>query len=96
MTRTLSAAFLALFIAAAAFAHAGHVHNFLGTVKSVQSNAFTIVSTQSKEVAFVLTPSTSFMRGDKTVSRQDLVNGERVAVHVADDGHTATLIRIGK
>lgn len=95
MNRILSAAFLSLFIAATAFAHAGHVHNFMGTVKSVSGNDLTIVSTASKEVHFVLTAATAYKRGEEKAGRENLTPGTRVAVHVADDGHTATLIRIG-
>lgn len=95
MTRTLAATLLSLFLAATAFAHAGHVHNFLGTVKDVRGNDLTIVSTASKEVHFVLTTTTAYRRGEQIASATDLVSGTRVAVHVADDGHTATLIKIG-
>ncbi len=96
MRRPLIAVLFAVFIAAAAYAHNGHIHNFLGTVKSVQGNNLTVVSTAAKEMHFVLTPKTAYQQDDKASSVDKLTPGTRVAVHVDEDGRTVTLVRIGK
>ncbi|HEX9160511.1 MAG TPA: hypothetical protein VF980_02290 [Thermoanaerobaculia bacterium] len=93
--RKVSALILFLvFIAAAAFAHAGHVHNFLGIVKAVDARHLSITTEQGKEVDFVLNDATTYSRDGQAAHHGDLVRGLRVSVHVADDGKTATAIKL--
>jgi hypothetical protein len=82
------------FIAAAAFAHAGHVHTFLGTVKTVSADQLTIRTRDGKDASFTLNEKTAYLREGAAATRADLVNGLRVAVTVADDGKTATSIKL--
>jgi hypothetical protein len=86
--------FLTAFVAASAFAHEGHVHNFLGTVKAVDGEHLVITMEDAKQVEFVLNDATTYSRNGKSARKADLVRGLRVAVHVADDGKTATSIKL--
>ena len=96
MRKTIIAVALSMFIAAIALAHSGHVHNFLGTVKSSTDTKLVITTREAKEVTFTLTRATEYTRGGKAAHRDDLKRGTRVAVHVANDGKTATSIKIAK
>lgn len=95
MRKTAALALLLSLVSLAAFAHAGHIHNFLGVVKSVSGDQLVITSRAGQQMTFVLTDKTVLLRDGKTASRADLVNGVRVAIHVADDGKTATEIKLG-
>jgi hypothetical protein len=95
MRRILTAAMLVAAIATTALAHAGHIHNFLGTVKSVDESRLVITTTESKDATFVLTPKTTYSREGKSASKSDLRTGVRVAVHVDEDGKTVTSIKFG-
>jgi hypothetical protein len=87
---------LIVLAATAVFAHGGHVHSFLGTVKSVADTRLVITTRDAKEVAFVLTNATTYTRDGKAATKSDLKSGLRVAVHVADDGKTATAVNLGR
>jgi len=85
-----------LLVAASAFAHAGHQHHFLGTVKSLQSTQLVITTTAGQETAFTLTDTTAVTRDGAPVARTELTSGRRVAVYVADDGKTAVSVKVAK
>lgn len=95
MRRILTLSLLLTAIAAAALAHAGHIHNYLGTVKSADESHLVIRTTESNDASFRLTPRTSYSCDGKPARRSDLRSGVRVAVRVAEDGKTVTSIRIG-
>jgi hypothetical protein len=95
MRKITTIALLVAAIATAALAHAGHIHNYLGTVKSVDDSRLVITTTESKDVSFVLTPATTYSREGKSASKSDLRSGVRVAVRVAEDGKTVTSIKFG-
>ena len=50
-----------LLVAAAAFAHAGHMHTYMGTVTMLHGdNAFMIKTTDGKDVTIETSPKTEF------------------------------------
>lgn len=93
--RKTALALVVSFIAVSAFAHAGHVHNFLGVVKNVSAEKLVVTTRAGQQMTFALNDKTAYQRDGKTASRTDLAAGMRVSVHVADDGHTATEVRLG-
>lgn len=95
MRRIMIATLLVAAIATTTLAHNGHIHNFLGTVKSVDESHLVIITPDANDAAFVLTPKTAYTREGKPASRTDLRSGLRVAVHVDEDGKTVTSIKIG-
>ncbi len=96
MRKTFILAVSLIIISATAFAHAGHKHSFLGTVKAVSANELTIATVDAKDATFVLTNKTAYLRDGAPARKQDLVPGLRVAVLVDEDGRTATTIKLAK
>ena len=94
MKRPFFLALPLLLLASLAFAHAGHQHHFLGTVKSLAANDLVVTTTDNAERTVVLTDQTTVLRGDAAASRADLTPGTRVSVEVASDGHTAVVIKL--
>jgi hypothetical protein len=92
--RILVLTIVALAIASSAFAHGGHKHQFLGTVKAVQSDQLVVTTTDDKEVTFTLIGGTTYTKGASPATKADLQAGVRVSVHVQDDGKTATAVKI--
>jgi uncharacterized protein DUF5666 len=88
-------ALLLLLIAATAFAHAGHVHKYLGTITAIHDDQVVIHTTDGKDVTFVVTTATAFKRGDADAKRADMTKGTRVSVELALDGKSATLVKLG-
>lgn len=87
---------LSIILAASAFAHGGHNHQFLGTVKMLHENHLVVTTTENKDVTFTLTEKTKFTKGTGVATKADLAEGVRVSVAVENDGKTATSIKIGK
>ena len=92
----LALLFVSLLGAATAFAHGGHQHQFLGTVKSLTDAELVITTTAGKDAEFVMTSTTAVTREGAPVARTELTSGRRVAVYVANDGKTAVSVRVGK
>jgi len=93
MTRKLT--FLLLLLAATtAFAHAGHVHKYLGTITSINGDEVVIHTTDAKDVTFVVTKATAFKRGEKDAPRADMAAGMRVSVQLATDGKSALVVKM--
>lgn len=71
---------LLLVVTAGAFAHEGHHHEALGTVKMIHEDHLVITTTEGQERAFVLSESTRFVRGKTGSTRADVAAGERAVV----------------
>ena len=76
---------LAMLLATTVFAHEGGKH-FLGTVKAVDADSVTIVTTANETVTLKLLPTTKFTKSHQPASVQDLKAGERVVIHAKEDG----------
>lgn len=76
---------LALFLVSSAFAHEGGKH-VLGTVKSIDSDAITVVTTKNETVTVKVLPTTKFIKSGQPSSLQDLKAGERVVIHAKQNG----------
>jgi hypothetical protein len=94
MRRAIILAVSLVIISTTAFAHGGHKHAFLGTVKAVSADQLTIETKDGTPASFTLTGKTEYVRDGKSARREDLTAGLRVSVHVADDGKTATSIKL--
>lgn len=86
---------LSFIIAASAFAHGGHNHQILGTVKMLHENHLVVTTTENKDVTLTLTEKTKFSKGSGAATKADLAEGVRVSVSVENDGKTATSVKIG-
>ena len=76
---------LAIFLVTGVFAHEGGKH-FMGTVKSLDADNMTIVTTTNETVTLRLLPTTKFIKSGQPASLQDLKAGERVVVHAKQKG----------
>ncbi|MEO8382367.1 MAG: hypothetical protein ABI779_22085 [Acidobacteriota bacterium] len=94
MIRRILVPSLLLLLAFSAFAHNGHVHSLLGTVKSVQTGQLVVAKADGSEMTVLLTDATRYEMGGQTASRTDLATGTRVSVHLADDSKTAVTVKI--
>ncbi len=81
-------------VAGSVFAHAGHVHNYLGTVKAIDAGHLKIrtAAPDSTEKEFILTGYTRYTRNGDPVSKGELKEGLRVSVYVGEDGKTVTRV----
>ncbi len=90
-----SIAFSVLLIAASAFAHAGHVHTYMGTVTMMQGDSFTIKTTSGKDITVLMSPKTTYRHSDNhAAQRSELAVGMRVVVKMSTDGKTATSVKM--
>jgi hypothetical protein len=94
--RLLIISLVTLALATTAFAHGGHKHQFLGTVKALSENQLVVTTTEKREVTFTLTEKTTYSKGTGTATRNDLQEGVRVSVYVENDGRTATTVKIAR
>jgi hypothetical protein len=97
MNKKIATAFImAAVLATTLLAHGGHAHKVLGTIKSLKDNArLTVTTKDKKEVIVKLTQKTKITHGSDVVNRSHLKAGTRVSIELADDGKTATAIKIG-
>ena len=91
MKRSLAA--LALFlVATAAFAHAGHMHTYMGTVTMLHDDgSFMMKTTDGKDVTVAVSPATTY-----DPARANLAVGKRVVVKMTLDGKTASSVKMSK
>src|SRR5262249_803637 len=79
-------------IAAAAFAHAGHMHTYMGTVTMLHDDgSFMIKTTDGKDMTIAISAATTW-----DPARTDLAVGKRVVVKMALDGKTAASAKMSK
>ena len=75
----------ALVIPAAAGAHEGHAHKFMGTVSAVTATQIELKTPEGKIVTATLNPKTTFARGKQRVDASAVKVGERVVVTVPSE-----------
>jgi hypothetical protein len=96
-TRHLAvAAALVLSFAAAALAHEGHPHRFLGTLSAVNGSQIQVKTTDGKDVTFVLDAKSVIQQGRVKAEVKDLKVGERIVVSALPvaAGKTMTAINV--
>lgn len=92
MTRNFVAALAVFLLAAAAFAHAGHAHTYMGTVSMLHDDgSFMIETTDGKDVTIATSPATTY-----DPARADLAVGKRVVVKMTLDGKTASSVKMSR
>lgn len=84
--------------ATTAFAHAGHVHTYMGTVTAVRgSSAFTMKTTNGRDVTVQTSPTTKWQRADGGAANPaDLAAGKRVVVKMMLDDKTAASVKMAR
>jgi hypothetical protein len=85
-----------VFVAATAFAHAGHAHNYMGTVTMLHGHGeFMMKTTDAKTVTIKTTNKTMFTHADNHAAKlSELKTGMRVVVKLNTDGKTAASVKM--
>ncbi len=86
---------VAVVAATAAYAHGGHSHQLLGTVKQLNENHLTVTDIHKADHTIELTGDTKLEKGGKPATRDDLKVGTRVSIHLSEDGKVAEQVKIG-
>ncbi len=83
---------------ASAFAHAGHVHTYMGSVTMLHSDTqFMMKTTDGKDVTVDTTPTTTWLHADgHPANKSELAVGSRVVVKMNIDGKTAASVKVGE
>ena len=79
-----------------AFAHAGHIHTYMGSVTMLHSDTeFMMKTTDGKDVTIRTTPKTSWLHSDDHAAKKsELTVGSRVVVRMNTDGKTAASVKM--
>jgi hypothetical protein len=98
MTRHIAVSLVLLLVAAGAFAHAGHIHSYMGEVTMLHSDgSFMMKATDGTDVTVLTSTETKYQLADgRDAARSDLAEGTRVVVKMSKDGKTAATIKLAK
>jgi len=96
MKKRIALSVLLLLASTTAFAHAGHVHTYMGTVTMLHSSTqFMMKTTDGKDLTIDTTPKTSWLHADgHTATMSELAVGSRVVVKMNIDGKTAASVKM--
>jgi cytolysin (calcineurin-like family phosphatase) len=96
MKRLIALTALLFLTSTAAFAHAGHVHTYMGTVTTLHANSgFTMKTTDGQDLTIATTPTTSWLHADGHAAKQsELAVGSRVVVKMNIDAKTAASVKL--
>ena len=96
MKKTFALSIVLLLAVSSAFAHAGHVHTYMGTVTMLHSDTqFRVKTTDGKDLTIDTTPKTTWLHTDGHAAKKiELVVGSRVVVKMNTDGTTAASVKM--
>ena len=91
-------AFALFFVAVSAFAHAGHMHTYMGTVTMLHGNGvFMMTTPEGRDVTVQTTSSTTYTDADDHPAKvTDIAVGTKVVVKMNVDGKTAASVKVAK
>jgi hypothetical protein len=95
--KKLAAISLSLILATAgAFAHAGHIHIYMGSVTMLHGDgAFMMKTTDGKDLTIQTSAKTTWLHADNhAAKRTELAVGQRVVVKMMIDGKTADSVKM--
>jgi hypothetical protein len=88
--------FFLLTVTTLAFAHAGEVHTYMGTVTKLEADgSFTMEKTDGKTITVLTSKATTYLHADNhAADASELKVGSRVVVKMSTDGKTATRVQM--
>ncbi|HEY4642730.1 MAG TPA: hypothetical protein VII75_15415 [Thermoanaerobaculia bacterium] len=91
-------AFALFFVAVSAFAHAGHMHTYMGTVTMLHGDGvFMMKTTDGHDVSVETTAKTAFTDVDNHPAKlADVAVGTKVVVKMNVDRKTAASVKLAK
>lgn len=86
---------LFLFTATLAFAHAGEVHTYLGTITKInEDGSFVMKMSNGKERTVLVSKTTAYNHSDgHKANHSELAVGQRVSAKISKDGKTALSVK---
>ena len=96
MKKAFALSVVLLLAVSSAFAHAGHVHTYMGSVTMLHSDTqFMMKTTDGQDLTIDTTPKTTWLHADgHAAKRSELVVGSRVVVKMNTDGKTAASVKM--
>jgi uncharacterized GH25 family protein len=96
MKKLFAVSLFLLLAAASAFAHAGHIHTYMGSVTMLHGdNAFMMKTTDGKDLTIQTSPKTIWKNAAGHAAKvSDLAVGTRVVVKMNVDGKTAASVQM--
>lgn len=86
--------FLVFIVAAAAHAHKGEVHSYIGTITRVTADSLTIKTKDGKGHSIKTSKDTTYTHSDNHKGkRSELKAGTRAVVKISKDGETAENVK---
>ncbi|HVS30685.1 MAG TPA: hypothetical protein VMS98_04435 [Thermoanaerobaculia bacterium] len=97
MKRQIAISLVILFgVTTLAFAHAGEVHSYMGTITTLQEDgSFMLEKTDGTTMHVHVTKTTTYLHADGHAAKpSDLKVGSRVVAKISKDGKTALSIKM--
>ncbi len=95
MKKLVAVSLFLLLAVTSAFAHAGHIHTYMGSVTMLHGNAFMMKTTDGKDLTIQTSAKTKWLHSDDHVAKQsELAVGQRVVVKMTADGKTADTVKM--
>jgi glutamate synthase domain-containing protein 1 len=96
MKKLFAISLFLLLAVTSAFAHAGHIHTYMGNVTMLHGdNAFMMKTTDGKDLTIETSEKTSWLHSDNHAAKKsELAVGTRVVVKMSMDGKTATSVKM--
>lgn len=93
--KRITIALLLLLTATIAFAHAGEVHTYLGTITRINADgSFVMKMTNGQERTVLVAKSTTYTHSDgHKAKHSELAVGMRVSAKISKDGKTALNVK---
>jgi hypothetical protein len=94
MKKLVAVTLFLLLAVTSAFAHAGHIHTYMGSVTMLHGdNAFMMKTTDGKDLTIQTSPKTAWLHSDSHAAKSsELAVGQRVVVKMMIDGKTAASV----
>ncbi len=96
MKSTIAISLLLLLAVPSAFAHAGHIHTYMGSVTMLHGeHAFMMKTTDGKDLTILTSAKTTWLHSDNHAATcTELKIGQRVVVKMMVDGKTADSVKM--
>jgi hypothetical protein len=94
MKKLVAVSLFLFLIVSSAFAHAGHIHTYMGSVTMLHGDsAFMMKTTDGKDLTIQTSPKTNWLHSDSHAAKNsELAVGQRVVVKMMIDGKTAASV----
>ena len=96
MKKLVAVSLFLVLAATSAFAHAGHIHTYMGSVTMLHGdNAFMMKTTDGKNLTIQTSAKTTWLHSDNHAAKKsELAMGQRVVVKMLADGKTADTVKM--